>query len=373
MDAASGTTLRIFEGTDGAEEIINMGELLFVVVRKGKAELADYAPANGRVGDQGQVAKEFFWNEEPRVIMAYEAASGKRLWAKQSGLSPLTLAADSTNVYFHDGESVIALNQKSGEMAWSSEPVTRRKQFTFNFGPRLVIHNDVVLYAGGDGRMISVDAATGRELWTAQHPNSGYQSPQDLMVVNGLVWCAPTTSGKDTGVYTGRDPRTGEVKKEFAPDVDTYWFHHRCYIAKATDNFLIPSRTGVEFVDYEQEHWDINHWVRGGCLYGVMPCNGLTYTPPHNCACYPEAKLYGFNALAPTAPTRPIPAEIPEEGRLEQGPAFSSSLASKKVGPNDDWPTFRHDAHRSGTSLQPIDPKIGNPMGRQWEDDLRHR
>ena len=30
-----------------------------------------------------------------------------------------------------------------------------------------------------------------------------------------------------------------------------------------------------------------------------MPCNGLTYAPPHNCACYPEAKLFGFNALAP--------------------------------------------------------------------------
>lgn len=60
-----------------------------------------------------------------------------------------------------------------------------------------------------------------------------------------------------------------------------------------TDNFLIPSRTGVEFVDFKKEHWDIHHWVRGGCLYGVMPCNGLTYTPPHNCACYPEAKLYG--------------------------------------------------------------------------------
>ena len=136
----------------------------------------------------------------------------------------------------------------------------------------MVAYEDVVLYAGGDGNMISVDSASGKELWKANHPNSGYQSPQDLMVLNGLVWCAPTTAGKDTGVFTGRDPRTGEVKKEFAPDVDTYWFHHRCYIAKATDNFLMPSRTGIEFVDPEKEHWDIHHWVRGGCLYGVMPC-----------------------------------------------------------------------------------------------------
>ncbi len=89
----------------------------------------------------------------------------------------------------------------------------------------------------------------------------------------------------------------------------------------------MPSRTGIEFVDPDKEHWDIHHWVRGGCLYGVMPCNGLTYAPPHNCACYPEAKLFGFNALAPMSPTRPIPAKVPDAGRLEKGPAYKSDLA----------------------------------------------
>ena len=69
------------------------------------------------------------------------------------------------------------------------------------------------------------------------------------MVVDGLVWLAPLTSGRDSGVYTARDPRTGDVVKEFPPDVETYWFHHRCYIAKPTNNFLMPSRTGIEFVD----------------------------------------------------------------------------------------------------------------------------
>ena len=360
LDAATGKTLRTYEGTDSTEEIIHTNGLLFVVVRKGKAEIAEYAPANGRVGDQAKVNQEFFWNEEPRIVMAFDAATGKQLWAKQTGISPLTLSADAFHVYFHDGESLNALNQQTGELAWSTEPVTRRKQFTFNFGPRLVVHKDVVLYAGGDGHMLSVDANSGKQLWTADHPNSGYQSPQDLMVVDGLVWCAPTTQGKDTGVFKGRDPRTGEVKKEFAPDIDTYWFHHRCYIAKATDNFLIPSRTGVEFVDYKKEHWDIHHWVRGGCLYGVMPCNGLVYTPPHDCACYPEAKLYGFNALAPLAPTRPIPGKVPEEGRLETGPAFGTPLAAvTEFDGNDDWPAFRHDQKRSGTSRQDIPADVG--------------
>ena len=106
-------------------------------------------------------------------------------------------------------------------------------------------------------------------------------------------------SGSGRGRDKGRDILTGEVKVEFPPDVDTYWFHHRCSIAKGTDRFLIPSRTGIEFVDTEKRTWDTNHWVRGGCLHGALPCNGLLYAPPHDCACYPETKLSGFNALAP--------------------------------------------------------------------------
>ncbi len=369
IDAATGETIRTYEGSEATEEIIHVGDLLFLVVRKGKAELQDYAPANGRVGDQAEV-RSLFWNEEPRVLMAFEAETGRQLWAKKTGISPLTLAADGSNLYFHDGERVVSLDQKSGELAWQTDPVTRRESFTFNFGPRLVVYQDVVLYAGGDGNMSSFDAASGKVLWGASFPNSGYQSPQDLMVVDGVVWVAPLTAGKDTGVYTGRDPRTGEVKKEFGPDVDTYWFHHRCYIAKATDNYLIPSRTGIEFVDPDQEHWDIHHWVRGGCLYGVMPCNGLTYAPPHNCACYPEAKLFGFNALAPASPTRPVPAEVPEEGRLQRGPAYESRLAKlDSEQASKDWPTYRHDANRSGSAGEPVEAKVG----QQWKADLGGR
>ena len=360
VDAATGETKHTFEGSGATEEIIVTGGRIFVVARKGEAELANYVPLFGRVGDQARVRK-FFWNEEPRVVMAFDEKTGKELWAKKTRCSPLTLSADGDRVYFHDGEKIIAVNQADGEAAWQSESVTRRNQFTFNFGPRLVVHDDVVLYAGGDGKMFSFDSKSGKTLWQAEHPRSGYESPQDLMVMNGLVWCAPLTSGKDSGVFTGRDPRTGEVKKEFPPNVDTYWFHHRCYIAKATDNFLMPSRTGIEFVDPDKEDWDIHHWVRGGCLYGVMPCNGLTYAPPHNCACYPEAKLFGFNALAAKAPTRPIPAEVPEEGRLQKGPAYDSELG-KASSNGKDWPTFRHDNERSGTAACRIEPAVK----KQW-------
>ncbi len=359
IDAATGETLRTYEGSGSCEEVLYDNGVLFVVSNKGEHELKQYAPLHN-TGDQGRVNKDYAWDENSRVLMAYDAATGKQLWAKGTKVTPLTLALGPEHAFFHDGEHVVAVDRKTGEQKWITEPVNRRARVTFNFGPRLVVYQDVVLFAGGDGKMQAFHGADGKQLWSANHPNSGYQSPQDLMVVDGLVWCAPTTSGKDTGTFTGRDPRTGEVKKEFPPDVDTYWFHHRCYIAKATDNFIIPSRTGIEFVDPDKQHWEIQHWVRGGCLYGVLPCNGLIYAPPHNCACYPEAKLYGLNAMAPVAPTRPLPGLVPDAGRLEKGPAYDRPLgpAESDDDRNLDWATYRHDAGRTGSTTQKIEPNL---------------
>jgi hypothetical protein len=64
--------------------------------------------------------------------------------------------------------------------------------------------------------------------------------------------------------------------------------HHRCYRNKATERFLLTSRRGVEFTDVASGEIDLNHWARGDCHIGVMPCNGMLYTSPHPCSCYIE-------------------------------------------------------------------------------------
>jgi outer membrane protein assembly factor BamB len=367
IDAATGVTRSVFEGSEKTEEIVHHDGLLFALVREGKSELEDYVPKNN-VGDQARVRTEFVWNARPRSIRVYDSGSGKFLWEKEDKISPLSLSVAGDVLVYHDGENVACLDCRTGKQRWRSEKAGRRTLIPFNFAPRLVIYEDVVLYAGGDNKMQGYDLATGERLWEATHDPSGYQSPQDLLVVAGLVWSAPLTSGGHSGVYTGRDPRTGEVKKQFPPNVKTYWFHHRCYIAKATERFLIPSRTGIEFVDFDKEHWDINHWVRGGCLYGVMPANGLTYAPPHNCACYPEAKLYGFNALAPASTTFQLPEEISDEGRLFKGAAFTQPLDEIVAGEGD-WPTFRGNVQRSGSTGKAL---AGN-LDESWNVELGGR
>lgn len=368
LDAKTGELVREYPETKFVEEILVEGKEMLVQARKTEEdERKDYKIKEGT--DQQRANNGFFWDEKPRGLMLVDTESGKTLWHNDQVIAPLSLCMNTTHVVFHDGSKVVALERGTGKQVWASDPAARRATITANFGPRVLIHKDVVLFAGGEGNMTSYDLATGKKLWVGEHPASGYQSPQDLMVARDMVWCAGTTQGGQDGIFKGRDPRTGEVKMEIPPNVadNTYWFHHRCYISKATENFIMPSRTGVEFVDLDKKSWDINHWVRGACLYGVMPANGLVYAPPHNCACYPETKLYGINAMAPKIAVRVKPALTDsDEGRLEKGPAFDETFAESKDTTKGDWPTYRGNAGRTGF----LRADVGSTLSEGWTAKL---
>ena len=66
-----------------------------------------------------------------------------------------------------------------------------------------------------------------------------------------------------------------------------------------------------EYVDLEAEHWHRHDWVRGACLYGLVPANGLTYAPPHSCACYIVAKLNGIDTMPGLSSANGAVASVP--------------------------------------------------------------
>lgn len=377
LDAATGKTVRTYEGTKATEEVIFSDGVLFALVND-MAEKPDY-DGSGRFA---KGYREKIWDETPRKIVAVKADTGTVLWTVQRRSLPATLAADDRHVVFHDGESIVCLDRSTGQEVWRSKRVPRSDVIGAFYLPILVLYEDVVLFSGGEtagkqtgswyesgeDTMTALDASTGRVLWSAYHPPSGYRSPEDLLVVNGLVWTGETTSGRAVGAFTGRDPRTGEVKSKFQPDVDIYWFHHRCYRGKATDKYLLMSRTGTEFLDVREKRWIPHHWVRGACSYGVMPANGLVYAPPHPCACYLESKMYGFNALAAGGTSGVQGLGTRAGGRLERGPAFGQALDSgpSTLDPSRDWPTYRHDGARSGS----VGVSVPTELKRAWQADI---
>ena len=359
LDAATGQTVRTFAGTDKTEEIIFSDGTLFLMV-------------NDRPFRQPAQPNQLNYNyvEGPRRVVAVDADTGRVLWNQsRRGVLPLTLTADATHVLFHNGQSVVCLDRKTGREKWKSKPVERRTRFPVSFGPTLVAYRDVVLSAGGTKSMTALSAATGKTLWSAEHLKGGHHSsPEDLFVIDGVAWSGAIAGSKDSGLFVGRDVHTGKIRKRFLPDVKTHWFHHRCHRAKATVKYLLTSRTGIEFIDPKTGHWECHHWVRGACLYGILPANGMIYNPPHPCACYLEAKFYGFNALAPASPARKVPRTVSAAGRLEKGSAYGA-IDSRKPDPGTDWPTHRGDAARSGYTKASV-PAV---LKQAWQADVGGR
>ncbi|MFC1495173.1 PQQ-binding-like beta-propeller repeat protein, partial [Thermodesulfobacteriota bacterium] len=224
------------------------------------------------------------------------------------------------------------------------------KKIDTSYAPRIVAYDDVLLFSigakgfGQPGMVIALSAGNGKKMWDAPQPGSGHYSPEDIFVIDGVVWTGRTANVQDDGKYTGRDLHTGKVVEEIPGFKAKYWFHQRCYISKATKKYILPSRTGIEFVDLEKKDWDINHYTRGGCAYGIMPSNGLIYTPPHACACYLEAKLNGFGALG-SDHNSSLDTVAASANRLEKGPAYNKKIT--EISGDEDWPTYRHDTKRS--------------------------
>ncbi len=371
LDAATGELLKTYDGTEYTEEIIVSDGTLFVLKNNRSMNPKDYHPKLMVCWDEKnrtmKKAEGYLLTPEDRSILAIDAETGKHLWKSESPVEPLTLAVDENGVFFHNWKQVVCLDIKTGRQKWHSEPVDQRDSMGYVYGPTLVLYEDVVLFADGrlKRKIRGLSKRDGELLWSAPHYPAGHAgSAEDLLVIDGLVWCGKIAGGGHSGVMTGRDPRTGRVKREFTPDVKTYWFHHRCYRAKATDKYFLASRTGIEFVDIRNKTWETHHWVRGACTYGILPCNGLVYAPPHPCACYLDAKQAGFCALAPGS-QRTLKNSLDAADRLVKGPAYGAKPEAGG-GKSDQWPTYRHDAARSGATPA----EVKTPIAKIWRTDL---
>lgn len=356
IDVDTGEIVRTIAGTEGTEEIIHEDGLLYLVADTNvKKDEFENGPRMNFPRSQ--------WIQREKQVLCCDLEQGEVLWSKRfDWVAPSTLSASRGKVYLFDGTQVVALSRDDGSLLWKSAELPVWKEMTTFYAPKLVVQGGVVTFVGGEGyvphrgtaegQVAGLSTENGKTLWTAKHPSGGYQSPSDLLMIDGKVWGANVTSGSKqsptgTGEILARDPGSGKEEVKFH-DIPAYWFHHRCYPAKATEDYLIMSRTGTEFVNVKTGEWTLHHWVRGACLYGIMPANGLLYAPQHPCSCYIGAKMYGFTALAPANTTDRALQPIPDGQRLtvvsDPAPAFPKQQPHEQ----GEWPTYRSDIARSG-------------------------
>ncbi len=352
LDAATGKTLRTYAGSATAEELIVTDSAVLVVRDPDPQDPAEVEKRylalrhqNKRFDSpRGKIKTD---HRKARQVVAYDRATGARRWAVDSPVLSMTLACKDGQVVWHDGTKLRCVSLTAGEDLWSVATPNNTSTYWTEVTPTLAIHENLVLYAWS-GTVSAHSLDDGRKLWSGRFSELDYASPASCYVVDGMLWQINVVHKREKSEMIGYDPRTGREEARFARPRAFGLAHHRCHKTVATERFVLAAAFGVEFIDPNRQSYTDHNWVRGACLYGFMPANGLLYIAPHSCACNVQEKVNGYFALSGSErPPGARPADPPSE-RTVKGTAFGDIEASAPL--DDDWPTYRGDAARSACS-----------------------
>lgn len=365
LDAATGEILtEALEGTQGTDEMILSDGVLIVKITDKRS-----------IGATERFDKTALHD----TLAAVDVATGKQLWRRENTrVVPMALSAQAGRVVYHDMEQLVCLDAKTGNEVWTApNPIAS----TVGGGSTLVITDGVVLFHGNgqpmgkDGKkgkgglyLTALSADDGEFLWQRggrRGVAAACTLPTDLAVAHGIVWYGTSTEGIDL--------HTGEVRKRIAiGQTISPGHHYRCYHARATERYLIWSKRGAEFIDLEGDDHMRNDWLRAPCFGGTLPANGLLYVPPSQCFCYPGVLVSGYQAMSADSNVDTGKWKADDASRLQRGPAYdekSSPLSASGSPLSSDWPMYRQNPQRSGSTktVVPVD------VGRQWEIELACR
>jgi len=345
LDATTGQVLRTYEGLAPVEKVVASGNSLLIC---GKGKVRHVAIDTGEVrweipGGSACVKHDhaYLARLDGTRIRCVDLDQGAVIWEART-------------------DDVVRATR--GNTPLDRRGKVERKKYTV----RLQAGAGVVLVSTEEGKnnvTYALSADSGNPLWCHTFGGRGFSRRLGPFIIDNAVWSLDPTKG----VVAVRRPEDGDLIREIpAPGIRFAGHHPRCYQARATSRYIIGKERGADFVDLESGAVDWNNWVRGPCVRGVLPANGLLYAGQHSCRCYTSSALHGFLALAPRRTTAPSPtvSAADDDGRLVRGPAFGSASGSVATATIEDleWPTYRHDAERSGSTPT----RVGDDLELQW-------
>lgn len=363
LDAATGEKLREFADTETTDEfIISDGVLLArnCAIPQGERQSVRRSPRNPRNG-QGKRPPDARLEFPDATLVAIDLKTGDLLWKKPAGeMIPFSLAAsDGTVCFLRVKDELTGLDLRTGVQRWRTDVPRPVGEFGAMGSSLAIAADKVILVASGVNAYALTD---GRKLWRTEGsiPIS-FRGLPDLMIANNAVW-AGVLATRGIDLDTGEPLPPVADKSLFTPG-----HHPRCYRAKGTENYIIWSKRGVEFMDIvDGKNHSANNWVRAVCRYGFLPANGLLCLPPSPCRCQPAVQLTGYNALAADPPDG---FEDRKRGpRLIKGPAYDA-VKQTPLLKDSDWPMYRKDPARSGCAGTSVPAEI-SPA---WTTTLRGR
>lgn len=191
-------------------------------------------------------------DEKERAVLAFDAATGAALWRQvvadggkgdalpkttpDTGLAAASASCDASGVYAIFGTGDLAAYSPEGKLRW--QVYLRRPANSYGHASSLVVEQGRVLVQydqSENGRLLALDAATGRTLWEqARSMGTSWSSPVVVPGIDGKPILVINGSGQMSGydLLSGKPLWDVEgVSGEVAPSV-AYW-DGRLYAANA--------------------------------------------------------------------------------------------------------------------------------------------
>jgi outer membrane protein assembly factor BamB len=376
IDGATGKILRVFPGTDHATEFLQVKNKLIILVHTNKEKV--HAQRFKQAPPPGYRGYTLPSHREEHLLKVIHIATGKTDWEERVHLSTLTLAAQEDCLIYHSGREVVCRDLRRGTELWRTPVTELTPKVDFRASPAVQWYKGNVYY-GDHRQLVCLSGTDGRVLWRKEVFNTAFKSPSVLLILHDTIWVPSshawlsntkgTGDSQPGGNIIGYDCHTGKVKRVLTADLEQNigFMHHRCHIARAAGDNLLTGWPGVELMNTRTGKMAAHAWIRGACLFGYLPANGIIYCPPHPCACNIKGKLNGFNAVVPprSLGASSVRKPIPPNRRLSKGPAYGQ-VPIKPIDIARAWPIHRHDSKRSGATPMALPATLAP----KWETHL---
>ncbi len=337
------------------------GKFLYAVNRKMLSALDAATGQTVREYPDAGAPKTVLFNKGTLIVVtadsvrALDAESTKLKWTFPASSPRYVVAGDDTVALIQGNDKraetieAVVLDMQTGKVRWRRADLDWLPKVK-----RTVYHKGVVAFEvssfNNDGLGNSlhiVDATDGKIRFDHPFlPGMNHSRQARAMFVGDRLWLLhggrTADNKKKLPVKASAfDMQTGKVLVTHPAGLT------HCFPQVMTCRYMISGE--MNLTDLRTGQLDANHITKAACGPdgGWVPANGLIYATPKHCVCWPM--LRGYTAMAPKRPGGDV-ADMDIEKidfPLTRGAAPPSSASA--AGDND-WPCYRHDSWRSGTT-----------------------
>jgi len=278
-------------------------------------------------------------------IRAFSTSTLKLVW--EQALEARRMVSEGDGLFILTRKQVIGLDRATGKVLWKTDDEDSELSLTCTAHAGYLVLEKSTLRDDPVGCGIKVySTRSGELLWTKDYkPDMTHYREARAYFAQGLLWVPAEKEG-----LLGLEPKNGSERKQWS----TRGKH--CATPVATERFFLAPE--CEFTDLASGEQTRARMFKSACRQPFVPANGLLYTFPVQCECFPM--LRGTMGLSSGKP-----GGLAEGPRLQKQGAEPAAPAILKPAEVDvEWPVYRRDAWRSGSTPSPLrrpDPR------RSWE------